>query len=237
MNLGRRCRLERCSGFLVNFYFLFSNSATLPCIASNSPSLVSTLSSFPLTSSSLAKAPQQWPSASSNASSPSVCEPLSLNRLRLSARASSFPMLFKRMKAKQPSLITLFYKFWISSKGASKNTSAFGKGQVTLPANVIINEHTIDQVKYTKFLGIYIDEELSWKYHIKHIASKISKMTSIMAKARHHLTSKTLLTLYQTVIYPHLYYCSNIWVSTYPTRLLSIFKTEENCKDYDLLKL
>ena len=33
-------------------------------------------------------------------------------------------------------------------------------------ANVIINEHTIDQVKYTKFLGIYINEELSWKYHI-----------------------------------------------------------------------
>jgi len=48
-------------------------------------------------------------------------------------------------------------------------------------ANVIINEHTIDQVKYTKL--IYIDEELSWKYHINHIACKISKMTGIMAKA------------------------------------------------------
>ena len=94
-------------------------------------------------------------------------------------------------------------------------------------ANVIINEHTIDQVKYTKFLGIYIDEELSWKYHINHIASKISKMTGIMAKARHHLTSKTLLTLYHTMIYPYLNYCNNIWGSTYPTRLLSIFKTQK----------
>ena len=94
-------------------------------------------------------------------------------------------------------------------------------------ANVIINKHTIDQVKYTKFLGIYIDEEPSWKYHINHIASKISKMTSIMAKARHHLTSKTLLTLYHTMIYPYLNYCNNIWGSTYPTRLLSIFKTQK----------
>ena len=73
-------------------------------------------------------------------------------------------------------------------------------------ANVIINKHTIDQVKYTKFLGIYIDEELSWKYHIYHIASKSSKMTGIMAKARHHLTSKTWLTLYHTMIYPYLNY-------------------------------
>jgi len=64
-------------------------------------------------------------------------------------------------------------------------------------ANVIINEHTIDQVKYTKL--IYIDEELSWKYHINHIACNISKMTDIMAKARHHLASKTLLTLYCTL--------------------------------------
>ena len=92
-------------------------------------------------------------------------------------------------------------------------------------ANVIINEHAIDQVKYTKFLGIYIDEELSWKYHINHIASKISKMTGIMARARHHLTSKTLVNLYHTMIYPYLNYC-NIWGSTYPTRLLSIFKTQ-----------
>ena len=76
-------------------------------------------------------------------------------------------------------------------------------------------------------MGIYIDEELSWKHHINHIASKISKMTGIMAKARHHLTSKTLLTSYHTMIYPYLNYCNNIWGSTYPTRLLSIFKTQK----------
>ena len=95
-------------------------------------------------------------------------------------------------------------------------------------ANVIINEHTIEQVKYTKFLRIYIDEELSWKYHINHIARKISKMTGIMAKARHHLTSKTLLTsISHTMIYPYLNYCNIIWGSTYPTRLLSIFKIQK----------
>ena len=52
-------------------------------------------------------------------------------------------------------------------------------------------------------------------------------MTSIMAKARHHLTSKTLLTLYHTMIYPYLNYCNNIWGCTYPTRRLSIFKTQK----------
>ena len=58
--------------------------------------------------------------------------------------------------------------------------------------SIIINVQQIEQVKYTKFLGLYIDEELSWKYHINHVTMKISKLTGIMAKARHYVTVKTL---------------------------------------------
>jgi len=30
-----------------------------------------------------------------------------------------------------------------------------------------MNEQTIEQVNSTKFLGVIIDEQLSWKYHVK----------------------------------------------------------------------
>ena len=46
--------------------------------------------------------------------------------------------------------------------------------------SIIINMQQIEQVKYTKFLGLYIDEELSWKYHINHVLMKISKLTGII---------------------------------------------------------
>ena len=36
-------------------------------------------------------------------------------------------------------------------------------------------------MKCTNFLGLSIDDELSWKYHIDQITTKISKMTGIMA--------------------------------------------------------
>ena len=62
--------------------------------------------------------------------------------------------------------------------------------------SIIINMQQIEQVKYTKFLGLYIDEELSWKYHINHVIRKISKLTGIMAKARHYVTLKTLQDVY-----------------------------------------
>ena len=44
---------------------------------------------------------------------------------------------------------------------------------------IIINGQKINQViiKCTQFLGLNMDEELSWKDHIHQVATKISKMT------------------------------------------------------------
>ena len=53
---------------------------------------------------------------------------------------------------------------------------------------VNINEKQLEQLNHTKFLGVHIDEELSWKFHINHVSKKISKMTGIMGKARHYLS-------------------------------------------------
>ena len=55
-----------------------------------------------------------------------------------------------------------------------------------------INGQIINQVKCTKFLGLNMDEELSRKDHIDQVAIKISKMTGITARARHHLSIQSL---------------------------------------------
>ena len=101
------------------------------------------------------------------------------------------------------------------------------KKRLSYNAHVVLNGSPIEKVKCTKFLGIFIDEELSWKYHINHISMKVPKMASIMAKARHHLSLKLVLTLYNTMIYPYLTYCNVIWANTYSTRLSSIFMLQK----------
>jgi len=93
--------------------------------------------------------------------------------------------------------------------------------------SITINNQEIEQVKYTKFLGLYIDDEFTWKYHIDQVATKISKMTGIMAKARHYLSQKTLQTIYDTMVYPYLTYCNIVWTSTYPSRLKSLFMLQK----------
>ena len=44
----------------------------------------------------------------------------------------------------------------------------------------------------TKFLGIFIDKNLTWKYHIEHVCNKVSKSIGIMYKSR-NINSKRFM--------------------------------------------
>ena len=90
------------------------------------------------------------------------------------------------------------------------------KKKLSHKEKVFIKEQPINQVNHAKFLGLYIDEELSWKYHINHVAMKVAKMTGIMAKARHYLPLKALLTLYNAMIYPYLTYVTSFGQALIP---------------------
>lgn len=74
-----------------------------------------------------------------------------------------------------------------------------------------IDNHLISEVKHTKFLGVYVDNKLSWKVHLNHICSKIAKGIGILYRAKPLLNKRTLLSLYYSFVYPHLSYCIVIW--------------------------
>ena len=69
----------------------------------------------------------------------------------------------------------------------------------------------IDRNTYIKYLGILIDSNLTWKYHISHITSKISKNNGNIVRLRHFVPSNTQLTLYRSLISPHLIYGLTVW--------------------------
>ena len=74
--------------------------------------------------------------------------------------------------------------------------------------NIKIGDQSIEQVNNTNFLGLNIDQDLSWKHHIKEVTSKISKLSGIMIRVRHYLPLKTLQTIYNALGYPYLTYCN-----------------------------
>ena len=70
---------------------------------------------------------------------------------------------------------------------------------------------SLEYKEYTKFLGILIDSNLSWKHHIDHIANKISKVVGTIANLRHFVPLNTLLSIYNSLILPYLTYGLIAW--------------------------
>ncbi len=77
--------------------------------------------------------------------------------------------------------------------------------------NICIGGICTETVNKTKFLGVLIDNKLSWKDHIYYICNKIAKGIGIIKKVRDVLNKDTLLSLYYTFIYPYLTYCNLVW--------------------------
>ncbi len=81
----------------------------------------------------------------------------------------------------------------------------------------------LHQVNSIKFLGVYIDQNLTWKDHINYVSKKISKSIGIIHKSRFYLSCKIKLSLYYTLVYPFITYCNMVWSSTYVTNLNKIY--------------
>ena len=76
---------------------------------------------------------------------------------------------------------------------------------------ICINGKEIKQVQQVTFLGIIIDQHLTWKYHINCISNKISKVIGVLNRLKYILPLRILVNLYNTMILPYLNYCIIVW--------------------------
>ena len=89
--------------------------------------------------------------------------------------------------------------------------------------NVFFGIQLLKQTKVTKFLGVYLDEHLTWKHHISFLLKQIAKSVGIIFRSRFHPSSRTKLALYYSLIYHYITYCNSTLSSTYVSNLNSIF--------------
>ena len=92
------------------------------------------------------------------------------------------------------------------------------------------NETTcIHRVTCTKFLGIYIDEDLEWSAHIDHVAKKISSGCYAIRSAKHLLSAENLRALYFSLVHSHLSYGNMVWGSAYQFKLKRLVQLQNKC--------
>ena len=80
----------------------------------------------------------------------------------------------------------------------------------------------------TKFLGVLIDENLSWKQHINNVNTKIAKSISILYKSIGIVKQPLLKQLYFSFIHCHLNYANIAWANTYKSKLEGLYRHQKH---------
>ena len=86
----------------------------------------------------------------------------------------------------------------------------------------IHNEHPDKNERTYKFLGIHLDEFLSFDSHCSLICNKLAKSNFIISRVKNILPTKSLKTLYFALVHPHLLYCLPIYSCTTQKNLKKI---------------
>ena len=74
------------------------------------------------------------------------------------------------------------------------------KGNKISNLNLTINNITIKQTNTCKYLGIELDDKLTWKNHIDKVATKISKAIGILFRIRYYLNKSSLNILLHSLV-------------------------------------
>ena len=89
----------------------------------------------------------------------------------------------------------------------------FGTGSRLANTNLSVNidGKELTRVAEYKYLGVILDESLSWNAHVNYLISKVSKRLGILGRTRGSISMHTAGIIYRSFILPVLDYCDTVW--------------------------
>ena len=77
--------------------------------------------------------------------------------------------------------------------------------------SVLINQNLIEKSECVKYLGVHLDNKLSWRTHIDKICKKVSKVCGMIYKLRYYVPLSTLKIVYFSLFHSHIQYSLLNW--------------------------
>ena len=93
--------------------------------------------------------------------------------------------------------------------------------------SVSLNGENLKYEKSATFLGITIDEHLSWEEHCNQVANKMARNVGILNRIKNFIPTSSLFILYNSLIFPQFSYGTEVWgacLSKYLKRIIGIQK-------------
>lgn len=123
---------------------------------------------------------------------------------------------------------------WLKSNKLLLNTNKsnyvlFTNRRSTPNLDIMIGDVPIERVASTKFLGIQIDEKLTFADHIQQTKSKLSRAAGIMHKVSQTIPISALRCIYSSLVLPHLTYGVEVWGKSSLSKLGQLQSIQNKC--------
>ena len=90
-----------------------------------------------------------------------------------------------------------------------------------------INDYDVNRSSSIKFLGVLVDERLSWTDHINILENKLSKNLGLLYKSKYFLNANGIKSLYYSFFHSYLNYGNIAWCSTSMTKIKKLYSKQK----------
>ena len=90
-------------------------------------------------------------------------------------------------------------------------TMKFWPEQMDNEIKIITTEDPLPSVESTRFLGVTIDNKLTWTTHADNLIKKLSANKILMSKAKYLMNLESKRLIYFAHIHSHLTYANTVW--------------------------
>ena len=101
--------------------------------------------------------------------------------------------------------------------------------QPSVNHNLLIDNFPIKKVSETKFLGVIIDENLSWDSHITALRRKLNYASATLYRIRDSVPKHLHKDLYHTLFESHLTYCISVWGGSAMNKISRLWISQKHC--------
>ena len=122
---------------------------------------------------------------------------------------------------------------WVDSNGLCLNLKKtkymiFSRSRnLELLSTLKIANLPIERLTESKFLGVIVDENLTWSRHIKTIQTKMARYIGLMYKLKSQLPLMVRIQIFHSFVQSHINYCSLVWGFSAKTNIDSLFRTQK----------
>ena len=95
--------------------------------------------------------------------------------------------------------------------------------------NIKINNYKLKLLSNIKYLGILIDEVLSWNKQKDDICTKLDRANGILSKLHHFVPKKTCVSVPFSLLYSHILYGCLVWSYSIQRNIDRIIKLQKRC--------